>query len=114
MFPEKNNVVYKGIIIVSLPVAMRKYSDKSNIRKKKFILFIVQGYCLSWFGFLKKHCDHSNSYKESLIEVACLQFRGSIHYHHGGERDCRQTDRPGAGAVAESSTFGSEGSRKRE
>ncbi|EGV95718.1 hypothetical protein I79_002471 [Cricetulus griseus] len=33
---------------------------------------------------MKRHYDHSHSFKgKHLIGVAHLEFRGSVHYHHG-------------------------------
>ena len=42
---------------------------------------------------VKRHHDHRNSNKgKHLIVVVAYSFRGSIHYHHGGENDSMQTD----------------------
>ena len=41
---------------------------------------------------MKRHHDHGNFYKGHLIEVACLEFRGSVHYHHGREHGGMQID----------------------
>ena len=33
---------------------------------------------------VKRHRDHGNSYKGKHLTGVGLQFRGSVHYHHGG------------------------------
>jgi hypothetical protein len=33
---------------------------------------------------VKRHHDHGNSYKEKHLIRAGFQFRGLVHYHHGG------------------------------
>lgn len=33
---------------------------------------------------MKKHHDHSNSYKKNIQLVLAYSFRGLVHYHHGG------------------------------
>jgi hypothetical protein len=38
---------------------------------------------------VKRHHDHSNSYKEKHLIRAGLQFRGLVHYHLGGDHDDR-------------------------
>ena len=43
------------------------------------------GACLWVSVAVKRHHDDGNSYEgKHLIRVACLQFRGSAHYHHDG------------------------------
>ena len=47
------------------------------------------------FGVLfpsKKHHDQSNSYKGKHLVGAGLQFRGSVHYYHGGKHGIMQAD----------------------
>ena len=39
---------------------------------------------------VKRHHDHSNSYKEFI--GAGLQFRGLVHYHHGRKHGGTQAD----------------------
>lgn len=76
--------MYKGIILVSLLVALRKYSDKTNIRKEKVTLLIVQGYCLlKVFIAVRRHRDHDNSYDS---------FRGGVQYCHGRKHGDLQAD----------------------
>ena len=44
------------------------------------------GYCLRVSMAVKRHHDHSSSYKgKQFIVVDHLQFRGSVHYPHGRE-----------------------------
>ena len=59
---------------------------------------------------MKRHHDHSNSYKGKHLIGAGLQGRGLVHYHHEEKHGGRQ----GSGEGAESSTLGSAGSKKRE
>ena len=40
---------------------------------------------------MKAHCDHDNSYKGKHLIGAGLQFRGLVHYGHGGKHGNRQT-----------------------
>lgn len=61
---------------------------------------------------MKKHHDHGNSLKEKHSVVAGSQFRGLVHYYHGGKHGGIQARR-GAGEVARSSTSGLVGNRKR-
>jgi hypothetical protein len=41
---------------------------------------------------MKRHHDHSNSYKGKHLIGADLQLRSSVHYHHGGKCGSTQTD----------------------
>jgi hypothetical protein len=41
---------------------------------------------------MKRHHDHSNSYKGNHLIGAGVQFQGSIHYQHDGEHGSRQAD----------------------
>jgi len=41
---------------------------------------------------VKRHRDHSNSSKGRHFIGAGLQFRGSVHYHHGREHGTMQAD----------------------
>ena len=41
---------------------------------------------------VKRYHDHGNSYKEKHLIGAVLQFRGSVHYHHGGKHGSMQAD----------------------
>ena len=72
---------------------------------------VCPSHCPSW-GFIavKRHHDHSNSYKRKHLIGACLQFTRfrQLSLSQGA------WSRPGIGEVAESSTSGSTGSRKRE
>jgi hypothetical protein len=34
---------------------------------------------------VKRHQNHANSHKETHLIGAGLQFRGLVHYHHGGK-----------------------------
>ena len=40
---------------------------------------------------MKKHHDHSSSYKGHLTGAG-LQFRGLVHYHHGRKHGSVQAD----------------------
>ena len=62
---------------------------------------------------MKRHHGHSNSYKRKHLIGTGLQFRGLVHYCHGRKQG-GIIDGHGSGEVAESSTSGSAGSRKRE
>lgn len=64
---------------------------------------------------LKRHHDHSNSYKEKHVIRAILQFGGLVFYSHKGKHSSMQADIVWVGGkVVESSTSRSGGSRKRE
>ena len=40
---------------------------------------------------MKRHYDHSNSYKESIsFQQLSYSFRSSVFYHHDGEHDSKQ------------------------
>ena len=39
---------------------------------------------------VKRHHDQGNSYKGKHFRVAQLQFRGLVHYHHGGKHGSTQ------------------------
>jgi hypothetical protein len=41
---------------------------------------------------VKRHHGHDNSYKGHHLIEAGLQFRGSDHYHHGGEHGSLEAD----------------------
>ena len=41
---------------------------------------------------VKGHHDHGNSYKGQHFIGAGLQFRGLIHYHHGGKHGSVQAN----------------------
>ena len=42
---------------------------------------------------MKRHHDHSNSYKgKYLIEVQACSFRSLVHYHQGSEHGSLQAD----------------------
>jgi hypothetical protein len=41
---------------------------------------------------VKRHHDQSNSYKEKHLIGAGIQFRGLVHYHHGGKHGSMQAD----------------------
>jgi hypothetical protein len=69
--------------------------------------------CLGDFIAVKRHHDHGSSNKGKYLIGAGLQFRGSVHYHHG-EGSWQHAGRNGAEVVAGSFTYGSAGSRKRE
>jgi hypothetical protein len=64
---------------------------------------------VSYLGFidLKRHHDQGNSCNGEYLIGADLQFRGSVHYHHGRKHGSIQADSAGEGA--ESSTSYSEG-----
>ena len=54
------------------------------------LLFVVEGVisqlpvCLNQYSIVvKKHHNPSKFYKRKHLIVAGLQFRGSVHYHHG-------------------------------
>ena len=49
--------------------------------------------CLGVSMTVKRHHDRDCSYKgKHSIVMAHLQFRGSVHYHHGREYDRVQAD----------------------
>jgi hypothetical protein len=41
---------------------------------------------------VKRHHHHGNSYKGKHLIGAGLQFRGLVHYHHGGKHGDMQGD----------------------
>ena len=41
---------------------------------------------------MKRHHDQGNSYKGKHLIGAGLQFRGSVHYHHGRKHGSIQAD----------------------
>ena len=41
---------------------------------------------------MKGYYDHGNSYKGKHLIGAGLQFRGSVHCHHGGKHGSMQAD----------------------
>jgi hypothetical protein len=41
---------------------------------------------------VNRHHDQGNSYKEKHFIGAALQFRGSVHYHHGRKHGRMQVD----------------------
>jgi hypothetical protein len=41
---------------------------------------------------VKRHRDHSNSYRENDLMTAALQFRGLVHCHHGGKHGSAEAD----------------------
>ena len=66
---------------------------------------------------MKKHHDHSNSYKRKHLIGAGLQFRSLVHCHHGREYGGEHEGTAGsqdAGDTVESSISGSIGSGKKE
>ena len=76
-------------------------------------LGIPYGYHLSLgFTAVKRHHDHSNSYKGQHFTGAGLQFRGSVPIVMVGSTAQWHAERHGAGEGAESSTSGSAGRRK--
>ena len=40
---------------------------------------------------MKRHHDHSNSYKGKYL-IGAYSFRGLVHYYHGGKHDSVQAD----------------------
>ena len=44
------------------------------------------------FTAVKRHHDHSSSYKGKYLIGAGLQFRGLIHYHHDKKHGNMQAD----------------------
>lgn len=48
-------------------------------------------WCLRVSIAVKTHHDHGNSHKGKHVIGAGLQFRDSVHYHHG-RKHCRQAD----------------------
>jgi hypothetical protein len=46
-----------------------------------------------FFIAVKRHHDHNNSYKGKHLIGAGLQFRDSVHYHHGGKHGGTQAGR---------------------
>jgi hypothetical protein len=41
---------------------------------------------------MKRHCNHSNSYKQKHVIGNGLKFRGLVYYCHGGEHGSVWTD----------------------
>lgn len=41
---------------------------------------------------MERHHDHGSSHKGKLLTGAGLQFRGFVHYQHGGEHGGTQAD----------------------
>lgn len=74
----------KGIILVSLLVALRKYSDKTNIRKEKVTLLIVKVPVYLGFLLLCRDTMTTVALIRKAFNRGWLTVRGSIHYHHGG------------------------------
>lgn len=56
-----------------------------------YLCCIIKHYCLRILFAVKRHHGNGNSYKGHLIGVG-LQFRGLIHYLHGGKHDSVQAD----------------------
>lgn len=49
-------------------------------------------FCLNQCSIaVKRHLNHSNSFKESILFVLAHSLRGLIHYYHGGTAAHRQT-----------------------
>ena len=66
------------------------------------------------FTLMKRHHEHSNSYKGKYLVKVGLQFIGLVHYHHGGKHGSMQANMNGAGEEAETSTSGLAGIKKRK
>jgi hypothetical protein len=53
----------------------------------------MMGRCLSLhFIAVKRHHDYGITYKQSHFTGAGLQFRDSVHCHHGGKHGGMQAD----------------------
>ena len=55
-----------------------------------YLIWLWKGQCFSWsFIAVKSHHEHSNSCKGKHLLGAGLQFRGLVHYRHGGKHGSR-------------------------
>jgi hypothetical protein len=76
-----SSITYGSRIIYELGTQNIDYNGLWN-----FGLQVRNKHCLSQaFIAVKRHHDHSNSYKGKYFIEAALQFRGLVHCHHGGK-----------------------------
>ena len=71
---------------------MSKYAENTCFTGEKCTSLISFRLCLSVPIEVKIHHDRSNSSKGKHVIRAVLQFRGLVHYHHGGKHGGMQVD----------------------